>query len=599
MRSSFVGEQYRKIIALASVILLALLLSGCGLSWPFPQPAPDPKLPDAQQILRPLASGPNAGEVDTLDPGQMQFDFDSDVARLIFPQLVTLDEKQRPIDWAAESHQISADGLTYIFHLHHGMTWSDGTPIDATTFAYSINRALDPCLESGAAQRLYAIKGAEAFNSDVCPVGAIKSTATLIGSSIQTPDPLTLRLTLAYPAGYFLAELTWPTSYAVPQALIERYGVKWTDHLTDNGPFGGNLFLLTSWTYARTALDGIGRMTFERNERFWGKKPLLRRIEYMLYKDASAEWSDFALGKGDVGIPDSAAAITATRTLPGVIVQQTPGLALSFLAINWKLAPFDDVRVRQALSLALDRQAIEHDIYLDTSQPTIHLVPEGMPGYNPDLTDVAGRKGKDTLSPDVEVARRLISSYAADKCEGKLALCAPIVLSVGNGSALFLQLGRALQQQWQQAFTGWNISIQALDGDANINRRLHGHLQLWSDGWKAEYPDPQDFLSHLWTTRAEYNVSAVSNAQVDALLAQADSMTDLTARVPLYQQAEQLLVNQGAAVPLTQPVVRSAVRSRVVGWRVAPTGVTPFELWQPAPTGVTPLGVWQTAYIRR
>ena len=122
---------------------------------------------------------------------------------------------------------------------------------------------------------------------------------------------------------------------------------------------------------------------------------------------------------------------------------------------------------------------------------------------------------------------------------------------------------------------------------------------LVRDGWKAEYPDPQDFLSLLWTTRAEYNVSAVSNGQVDALLAQADSMTDLTARVPLYQQAEQLLVNQGAAVPLTQPVVRSAVRSHVVGWQVAPTGVTPFGLWQPAPTGVTPLGVWQTVYIRR
>jgi ABC-type transport system substrate-binding protein len=81
-------------------------------------------------------------------------------------------------------------------------------------------------------------------------------------------------------------------------------------------------------------------------------------------------------------------------------------------------------------------------------------------------------------------------------------------------------------------------------------------------------------------------VSAVSNAQVDALLAQADSMSDLTARVPLYQEAEQLLVKQGAAVPLTQPVVRFAVRSRVVGWQVAPTGATP-------------LGVWQTVYIRR
>ena len=139
------GHCRQQLLALASVILLAILLVGCGLPFPFPQPTPDPKLPDAQQVLRPLVSGANAGDIDTLDPGQIQFGFDYGMAQLIFPQLVTLDEKQQPVDWAAESHEISADGLTYTFHLHKGMTWSDGTPIDATTSAYSINRALDPC----------------------------------------------------------------------------------------------------------------------------------------------------------------------------------------------------------------------------------------------------------------------------------------------------------------------------------------------------------------------------------------------------------------------------------------------------------------------
>ena len=106
--------------ALAALCLL--LLAGCSLPFPFPQPTPDPKLPDAQQVLRPLVSGANAGDIDTLDPGQIQFGFDYGMAQLIFPQLVTLDEQQHPIDWAAESHEISADGLTYTFHLHKGMT---------------------------------------------------------------------------------------------------------------------------------------------------------------------------------------------------------------------------------------------------------------------------------------------------------------------------------------------------------------------------------------------------------------------------------------------------------------------------------------------
>ena len=127
--------------------LFMILLTGCGLPWPFPQPTSDP---DAQQIMRPLANGPNAGDIDTLDPALIQFQFDYGMAQLIFPQLVVLDENQQPVDWAAESHTISADGLTYTFHLHNGMAWADGTPIDATTFAYSINRTLDPCLGSGA-----------------------------------------------------------------------------------------------------------------------------------------------------------------------------------------------------------------------------------------------------------------------------------------------------------------------------------------------------------------------------------------------------------------------------------------------------------------
>jgi ABC-type transport system substrate-binding protein len=127
--------------------------------------------------------------LDSLDPALIQFGFDSGVAELIFPQLVTLDDHPPPIDWAAESHEISADGRTYTFHLHKGMTWADGSLIDATTFAYSMNRALDPCLGSGAPSYLYALAGAEDFTSAAGPAGAIKTTATLIGSSHPDTQP--------------------------------------------------------------------------------------------------------------------------------------------------------------------------------------------------------------------------------------------------------------------------------------------------------------------------------------------------------------------------------------------------------------------------
>jgi peptide/nickel transport system substrate-binding protein/oligopeptide transport system substrate-binding protein len=572
--------------------LLAVLLAGCGLPWPFPQPTPDPRLPDAQQVLRPLTSGANAGEIDTLDPGQIQFGSDYGMAQLIFPQLVTLDEKQQPVDWAAESHTISADGLTYTFHLHKGMAWSDGTAIDATIFAYSINRALDPCLGSGVSYYLFDLAGAETFNKGTCPSGAIKSTATLIGSSVQTPDPLTLRLTLTHPAGYFLSALTYPTSWAVPQTLVEKYttrdpyyGTKstWTNHLLDNGPFGGNLYSLTSWQHTQNSPTGHGSLTFDRNERFWGRKPLLRRIEYTLYKDVAVEWSDFTQGKGDVSNFPSAQ-LAEARALKGATVFDTAALSLSYLAPNWRIAPFDDVRVRQAFSLALDRNALGPQALRAFRHPTIHFVPEGLPGYNPDLTDVIGRKGKDALTPDLAAARKLASAYAAEVCAGDFAKCPPVTYTVPSGSSTQMDLAQAIVTQWRQAFPGWVILIGGSRASGQL--KTFPEYQLVWNGWGADYPDPQDFLSLLWTTKAPYNPQHVNVPQADALLSQADGMSDQTARISFYQQAEQLLVNQAAAIPLYQQVYFYSLRSHVVGWRIAPTLITP-------------LSVWQSAYIKR
>ena len=204
-------------------VALAILLSGCAAPWPFPQPTPDPILPDAQQIMQPQQNGPNNGEAYTLDPALISFTEDVQLAQLLFPGLVTLNEEQRPIDWAAERHKISADGLTYTFHLHKGMQWSDGTPITADAFAYAINRTLDPCIGSDVATSLYPILGARAFHAAPCPVGALHSPATLIGASLLVPDPATLQIHLERPAAYFLAALASSTSWAVPQSLVERY----------------------------------------------------------------------------------------------------------------------------------------------------------------------------------------------------------------------------------------------------------------------------------------------------------------------------------------------------------------------------------------
>src|SRR5262249_48428010 len=270
-----------------------------------------------QQIVRPqeisAALQYQDPALEDLDPALISFPSDYHNAQLLFPPLVTLDETQRPMDWAAARHEISADGLTYTFHLRTGMTWSNGAPLDANTFAYSINRALDPCTRAPTTTSyLYPIQGAQAFSTSQCPLGALHSPTTLIGASLLTPDPLTLQILLERPAGFFLAALTYPLSWAVPPWLVDRYtqpatappekepGVPphttstWTAHLTDNGGLGGNLYRLTTW-------DHLGHLAFERNERFWGHKPLVRRVDYLLYATPTDAWKEFVAGKGDIG----------------------------------------------------------------------------------------------------------------------------------------------------------------------------------------------------------------------------------------------------------------------------------------------------------
>jgi oligopeptide transport system substrate-binding protein len=579
-----------------------ILLSGCAPAWPFSQPTATvpSRLPDSQQIFQ-------AGQIESdllgLDPALDNVD--ADIAGLIFPQLVTLDERQRPVDWAAQRHEVSGNGLTYIFHLRAGMTWADGAPIDANTFAYSINRALDPCTYRFYPYALYAIKGAQTFNFGGCPFGAIKSTKSLIGSSLLAPDPLTLQIILERPAGYFLTALTRSFSWGVPQALVERYTTAtpdryqaiqtpthttWTDHLLDSGAFGGNLFTLTTWqspaeppgvATPTTPPDvGQGRLVLTRNERFWGQKPLLKEIQYTLnlYKYRYLAWERYAAGKADVGYPDSTAHLEEARSLKDSTFQQFPFPQVDSLFLYSTRAPFDDVRMRNAFALAIDRKAIAHDVYQDTVQPTFHFLPEGLPGYNPNLVDSIGRTGKEALAPDLSTARRLASEYAAEKCGGDFAKCPPVDFYVGR-SGRPSPIHQAVLRAWQDAFPGWSISTD--DGALEVN-----YFSLSISQQYVDYPDPQDYISLRWTTNGRNNRDTVRIPEVNALCAQADGMLDLDARIPLYQQAEQLLVNQVAAIPYTQSLITYVVRSRVVGWRVAPTGQTP-------------LSVWQTTYLRR
>jgi peptide/nickel transport system substrate-binding protein/oligopeptide transport system substrate-binding protein len=556
------------------LILLCLALAGCDVPHPLPtiEKTPQPR-PDSQQTLRILDVGVKNDQLNSLDPATAYFPPEREITQLVFPPLLTLDTRLQPVDWAAERHEVSVDGLTYTFHLRPGIHWSDGMTIDATTFAYSINRGLDPCLNSYTAYYIYlsAIKGSEAFYNLECPLGARSSPASLVGSSLLTPDPLTLQVVLSHPSGGFLAALTSPPAFAVPRQLVEKYGEEWTDHLADNGGFGGNL-------YRMTHLDDEGHITLTRNETFWGAKPKLHTIEYQLHDSDQAAWVYYQRGDGDVVTPPDDQIATA-RSIRGF--HQVPDPSVLYLGPNWRRSPFDDARVRQAFSLALDRKALVANVSQGATRPTIHMIPEGMPGYNADLRDAAGRSGDDALTADKAKAVELWNAYLNDKSPQRSVACGEIYLMPVTHIPRVLQALSAAVKMWNDTLPDVKVEVYTVSGVLSLDWQKR--VPITEVDWYADYLDPQQLIDPLIRTNTPDSITGATLPAADILLDAAASNLNPEGRLAQYQQAEQIAVSQAAFIPISQNLHSwVALPALVGGWAYTSAGSVPLSAWQSA-----------------
>ena len=551
---------------------LALLVSACGGSTS--TTGNSDQAPASQQVLHNVMSG--EADIATMDPNMVQ-DANSIVPiDLVWPGLLTLDKNLAVQPWAASAMpSVSPDGTTYTFKLHPGMKFSDGEPIDAAAFAFSINRSLNPCTASPVAYYLYTIKDAVTFNGESCTGNTISAAKgqttpvikTLIGDSIVVVDSQTLTITLAQPAAYFLEALTYPTSYAIPQNLVNKYGAKWTDHLADNGGMGGNMYKLVSWPH-----DGTIKLVA--NPNFWGTKPIIQEQDFTIYKSVETQYNAFLAGQNDFGVPPSAQYAQA-KAKPDF--HEVGQLWIGYYGLNWKMAPFTDLGVRQGFELALNKTAIANNVLHGTVIPTNHIVPQGMPGYNPALVGVDGTQSTDG---NVAKAQALVKPYVDANCGGQYKNCPKVVLTYPSSGADETNTDTAALNMWQTAFPGWPISIQATDFNTLLNGMAARSLQAYSIGWIADYPDPQDWLSLQFGPNAQYNDTNVVDTQANTLMNKADGESDQTQRLKDYEAAEQLLVTDVAWLPLFQVKAYYEVRPYVKNYVLDSQGLTPLSVWQ-------------------
>ncbi len=552
--------------------LMAMLLVACGGGSTTTTTITTAKAPANQQVLN-MPFENLVSDNKTFDPA-LSTDANSIAAiDLVFTGLVQLDDNLKVQPQLASTYQLASDGLTWTFHLRPNLKFSDGTPLTSADVAYSINRALLPATKSVVAPLYLAL----IKDSDKLNAGKINS---IIGDSLLTPDPNTIVIIANKKAAYFLDALVYSTSYVVEKSLIDKYGLNFTDHLNEGG--GDGPFEVQSWNHGTN-------IVLVPNPYYYGPKPQLTKLIYPFYKQSDTNFKAYQAGQTDFAFNIPTADIATAKALPNNQYQLVPELYLNYYTMNYLVKPFDNIHIRQAFALAINKDLIAQSVWKNTVYPSNHIVPKGMPGYNPNLT---GPDGVASTSGDTTKAKALLQQGLTEEGWTSVSQLPAIKLTYPSGNPDQDNEVAALQQMWQ---TTLGVSVKAnpedfnkllTDSEAALNNP--NGLQFWGIAWIADYPDPQDWTTLQFDKGAQYNqinygqnnsADAAQQQQVQQELEAADVNPDQNARLQAYMQAEQQLVNDVAWLPMEQVAISIVLKPYVKGMVFNPQLLIPPNDW--------------------
>jgi oligopeptide transport system substrate-binding protein len=491
-----------------ALVLFLVVLAGCHRGGDQPNA-------DSNTLRYPITLEPP-----TLDPARLNDIYITEMLQNVYEGLVTFDAQNRVIPALAEKWDVSSDAKTYTFHLRPDVSFHNGRTVTAEDFRFSFERALRPeTLSPTAANYLGGILGASEF--------AAGRRADLPG--VRAVDERTLVITLKRPAGYFLGCLTYPCAWAVCKEVMPdrpgSFGVK--------SAIGAGAFRLTEYRPG-------SRLVMEAHEKYWGGRPKLDRIERPIVLDQATAHSMYETGEVDaynnLSVPDYA--VDVKDPVLGSQTRLVPGANIVYLVMHPRLQPvFRDVRVRRAFAMAIDREQISALAYHGSSPAAYSFVPPGMAGSNPNIRKIA----HDPVS-----ARRLLAEAGFSGGKGfpqitlefaqKQREVADAALFVRGDLKKHLGIEVDLREREMGSFFS----------DTGAGERI----PFFITGWIADYLDPQDFLSTMLRTGAPLNHVGYSNPAFDRLCDEADGLSDMAKRIPLYQQADQIAMDEAVIVPL-------------------------------------------------
>ncbi len=550
--------------------ILALLLTACG-GGNGSSTSTTSKAPTNKQIyIAPLGVGGN--DIKTFDPAVAGDLYSTQAVDMVFTGLVQLNDQQQVVDQLAASHSVGTDGTTYTFHLKPNLKFSDGTALTSADVAYSIDRSLDPATKSPTASyNLNLIVDSGKRVSD--------KIKTLVGDSLITPDPQTIIIKTSQKAAYFLETLTLSTSYVVEKKLIQQYGTSFTDHLNEGG--GAGPWQVSKYIHGK-------EIDFVPNASYYGVKPQLKKVIFPFYQKLDTQYTAYLANQVDAAaVPSSH--LAQAKALPGKQYYQYPILGMAYITMNYLAKPFDNIKIRQAFALAINKDEITHNIYKDTAIPSNHIVPQGQPGYNPDLTGPGGVKATNS---DPALAKQLFQQGLQE--EGLTSATLPTITYTTSsvGDVDIRNMNAALQQMWKNTL-GVNVRIDDIDfnkllDELNAATNNPQGIQMWGLGGIATYPDPQNWLTSTYDNGSPQNnmnygqnksTDAAAQQQNQKLMEQADTNLDNASRMQQYNRAEQQAVNDVAQVTLYQQTAAGLIKPCVIGVAQNSEALIPPDDW--------------------
>ncbi len=507
-----------------------------GLGWAaLRRPGPAP-VTYARGDSRVLHRG-NGAEPGSLDPALTTTETEDNLLGDLMVGLMTMAANAAPIPGMAERWTTSPDGLIWTFHLRQAQ-WSDGMPVTAEDFVFAWRRMLDPATAAPYAYLLYPVKNAVAVNG-----GKMKPEAL----GVAAPDPATFQVTLVHPAPYLLQMLTHMSTYPHPRHVIMTKGKAWANagNFVGNGPFR-----LKEWVPHE-------RITMTKNPRFYDAGNVaLETVVFYPTDDYDAALRRMRAGELDSNTRIPAQDIDWIRAHMPEIYNPVPQFTVEYVAVNHTRKPFDDIRVREAINLAISRETVTGKIRRVGELPAYAIVPPNMANF-PGGNFFAFR----SLAPAARLARAQALMRQAGFGPDKRLRTSYMIRSTAAGS--YRSVAAAIQQMLALIYI--DVSILANDFAVFTSATNIHDFDICQPAWGADFNDAESFLT-LFITGGGNNWGAYSNPRFDAALAASQHEIDLAERGRLLAEAEAILIGDHAIMPLFFWVTPSIVRPYVKGW---------------------------------